>query len=133
MFNLGKSLKRVSLWNIIWFLIYLIPFIGWLILAIANNGNALTNRFSMADIYIGFQYVFDLNNIFINWLVDIYRLISQNSNFIIGSNIESVLIISCYWLIFVTLMRLIVEIVLVLPRVCFDFLHKFNKGENKDL
>lgn len=130
---MNKNLKKVTLWHIVWFLIYISPFFAWLFMAISNNGIQVTNRASMDSMYIGWQYVIDRNNIFLNWFVDVYKLISQNSSFAFAPNIETFLIIACYWLTMVSLFRILVDFILIVPRICNNFMNKLTRQERSDL
>lgn len=130
---MNRPLRKVTFWHILWFLVYIAPFIAWLCMAISNQGIQVNNRASMDSMFIGFQYVIDRNNIFLNWFVDVYKVISQNSSFAFAPNIESFLIIICYWFVMVSFFRLIVDIALMIPRLCHSMLHKLSRESEKDL
>ena len=128
-----NSLKKVTLWHIFWFLVYIAPIIAWLCLSISNSGIQVTSRASMDSMFIGFQYIVDRNNIFLNWFVDIYKVISQNSSFALAPNIESFLIIICYWVLMVSCFRIILDLALFIPRICHNMIHKLSRERGQEL
>lgn len=128
-----NSLKKVTLWHIFWFLIYITPFLAWLFMSITNSGIQVTSRSGMDGMFIGWQYVIDKNNIFLNWFVDVYKIISQHSNFELGNNMESFLLISCYWVLMVSFFRIIVDLALFIPRICHNMIHKLSRERGNEL
>lgn len=128
---MNKSFKRISVYNFIWGLVVCLPLFIFVVYAIANQGQNIGAKIGMGDILIGFQYVIDSNNIFLQMFVRLYKLFSQNNNFVLGNNFETILLYFSAWLLYVSFFRVCVDLLLVVPRVCDSFLHKLTKDGEK--